>query len=377
MNEWKTYKNILCIRPDNMGDLIMSGPAIRALKETFGCDITLLTSSMASNIVPFLPGINDVIQFDVPWVKTNASDNTNSFYKIIDLIKQGNFDAAIIFTVFSQNPLPSAMIAYLADIPKRLAYCRENPYNLLTHWVPDKEPYSFVQHQVQRDLQLVETIGAFTQEKKLHIELPKNVWPSVVQKLAAIGVNFEKPWLILHAGVSEPKREYPQNLWIATGKKIINELGHQIILTGNAAEKSKLENLQNYIGPQSFNAAGLLSLEEFITLVKRGPLVVSVNTSTIHIAAAVTTPVIVLYALSNPQHLPWMATGKVLLYDIPHDQRSSNEVLQYVHENLHLQDLPMIMPETILQAVRDVLAGDGDCFIPEMIPLRESVEQVL
>jgi ADP-heptose:LPS heptosyltransferase len=246
----------------------------------------------------------------------------------------------------------------------------------LTHWVPDKEPYSFVQHQVQRDLQLVETIGAFTQEKKLHIGLPKNVWPIVAQKLSAIGANTQKPWLLLHAGVSESKREYPQNLWIETGKKIVKELGYQVILTGNATEKNKLEYLQNNIGPNSFNAAGLLSLEEFITLIKRAPLVVSVNTSTIHIAAAVATPVIVLYALSNPQHLPWMATGKVLLYDIPKQQRSNNEVLQYVHEHLHPQDLPMIMPEAILQAVRDVLIGDEDCFIPEMIPLQKNMEQV-
>lgn len=54
MKEWANCKNILCIRPDNMGDLIMSAPAIRALKESFGCTITLLTSSMAAGIVPFL-----------------------------------------------------------------------------------------------------------------------------------------------------------------------------------------------------------------------------------------------------------------------------------------------------------------------------------
>jgi len=238
MNEWKTCKNILCIRPDNMGDLIMSEPAIRALKETFGCAITLLTSSMAAGIVPFLPGIDDVIQFNAPWVKTNTANGVNDFFNVIEELKQHSFDAAIVFTVFSQNPLPSAMIAYLAGIPKRLAYCRENPYHLLTNWVPDKEPYGFIQHQVQRDLQLVESIGAFTQEKKLHINLPKNIWPDVVEKLSGIGIDFQKPWLILHAGVSEPKREYPQNLWIETGRKIVKELGYQVIFTGNAAERN-------------------------------------------------------------------------------------------------------------------------------------------
>ena len=66
MSDWMGCKKILCIRPDNMGDLIMSAPAIRALKETFGCTITLLTSSMAAGIVPFLPEIDELMVFDAP-----------------------------------------------------------------------------------------------------------------------------------------------------------------------------------------------------------------------------------------------------------------------------------------------------------------------
>jgi len=376
MKDWAGCKNILCIRPDNMGDLIMSAPAMRALKETFGCAITLLTSSMAAGIVPFLPEIDTVIQWNAPWVKADGISHAESFYAVIEEIKNYHFDAAVIFTVYSQNPLPSALMAYLAGIPKRLAYCRENPYDLLTHWVPDKEPYRFVQHQVQRDLDLVQQVGAVTQNKKLHLQLRKNLWPDVSAKLSALGVDFQKPWLIAHAGVSERKREYPQGLWIETGKQIIHELGYQIILTGSSTERKKIQQLQNGMGAIAFNAAGLLSLEEFMTLIKKTPVVVSVNTSTIHIAAALETPVVVLYALSNPQHAPWMATGKVLLYDIPQEWRSRNEVLQYVHENLHPQHVPMVMPEDILQAIRNVLFGNVDCFIPHMVPL-QTTEQVL
>jgi lipopolysaccharide heptosyltransferase II len=375
MKEWAGCKNILCIRPDNMGDLIMSAPAMRALKEGLGCAITLLTSSMAAGIVPFLPEIDELIQWNAPWVKSNQISNADSFYSLIDELRNRQFDAAVIFTVYSQNPLPSAMIAYLAGIPKRLAYCRENPYDLLTHWVPDKEPYRFVQHQVQRDLQLVETIGVSTQNKKLHLQLQKNRWPEVSEKLSSIGLDLQKPWLIAHAGVSERKREYPQELWIDTGKKLVHELGYQVILTGSGAENQKLQRLQSGIGKQAFNAAGLLSLEEFITLVKRSPLVLSVNTSSIHIAAALGTPVVVLYALSNPQHAPWMATGRVLIYDIPEVFRSRNEVIQYVHENLLPQRVPMVMPDDIVQAVKEVLFGNGDNFIPDMIPL-QITEQV-
>lgn len=377
MKEWTGCKNILCIRPDNMGDLIMSAPAMRALKETFGCTITLLTSSMAAGIVPFLPEVDHVIQWNAPWIKADGISDAGSFYTVIEEVKNSRFDAAVIFTVYSQNPLPSAMLAYLAGIPKRLAYCRENPYDLLTHWLPDNEPYFFMQHQVQRDLQLVEAVGAVTQNKKLHLQLRHNVWPRVLKKFSGLGVDLQRPWLVAHAGVSEKKREYPQALWIETGRKIVQELDQQIILTGNHKEKKTLQHLQQGIGKKAFNTAGLLSLEEFITLVKKAPLVVSVNTSAIHMAAAFETPVIVLYALSNPQHSPWMATGKVLIYDIPEALRSRNEVIRYVHEKLHLKNVPMVMPEDILQAIRHLLFGNGDNLIPEMIPLQRSAEQAL
>jgi lipopolysaccharide heptosyltransferase II len=365
----------LCIRPDNMGDLIMTAPAIRALKESFGCSITLLTSSMAAGIVPFLPEVDECIVFNAPWVKLNEESDAKVFNELVEQLRQKQFDAAVIFTVFSQNPLPSAMIAYLAGIPKRLSYCRENPYSLLTHWVPDKEPYSFIQHQVERDLELVKTIGGRTQDKRLHVKLTKNVWQDVEQKLAGIDIDLQKPWLLFHPGVSERKREYPQSLWIETAKQVIKDLNYQVILTGNAAEKNRIENLKAGVGFNCFNAAGLLTLEEFITLINRSSLVVSVNTSTVHIAAAMDTPVIALYALTNPQHSPWMAKGKVLLYDVPPELKSNNQVLHFVSENLHPKNVPMISPGEVVQSIRDVLIGDGDCFIPAMIPL-QTMQQV-
>jgi ADP-heptose:LPS heptosyltransferase len=353
-----------------MGDLIMSAPAIRALKETFNCTITLLTSSMAAGIVPFLPEIDEVMLFDAPWVKSLNESDPARFYEIIEKIKQKQFDAAVLFTVFSQNPLPSAMIAYLSDIPRRLAYCRENPYQLLTHWVPDKEPYHFIQHQVERDLELVRAVGAETVEKRLRLKLRGNVWPSINKKLKEVGVDMHKPWIIFHAGVSERKREYPQNLWIETGKLAGRQTNYQIILTGNHSEHSSIEIIKKGIGKNAFNTAGLFNLEEFITLIKRSPLVVSVNTVTAHIAAAVGTPIIVLYALSNPQHSPWMARGKVFLYDIPERLRSRNEVLRYLNEKIHPKEISMVSPKEIVDSIRDVLIGECDCFIPAMIPLQ-------
>lgn len=354
MTDWRGCKNILCIRPDNMGDLIMSGPAIRALKETFGAHITLLTSSMAKIIAAHMPEIDETIVFDLPWVKNENIIDNDSILLLVDALKLRRFDAAVIFTVYSQNPLPTAMLPYMAGIPRILAYCRENPYGLLTRWVPEREPYSFIRHQVRRDLDLVKEVGAVSSCESLCLHVDDE-WHKVASKLEDMGVELDRRWLILHAGVSEVKRQYPFDLWVETAHKIIDELGFQVLLTGVASEKPLTDHLQQAIGESSYSIAGLLNMEEFICLVKRAPVLVSVNTGTIHIAAAAGTPVVVLYAQTNPQHTPWKVPCKVLQVPVAEELRSKNEVIRYVNRKLYNEHIDMPGPDDIINATSELL----------------------
>ena len=87
-------------------------------------------------------------------------------------LREQRFDAAVIFSVFSQNPLPAAFLCHLADIPLRLAYCRENPYHVLTHWVPDPEPRAGIRHEVQRQLDLVRPSAAVPRDERFSLRVP-------------------------------------------------------------------------------------------------------------------------------------------------------------------------------------------------------------
>ena len=122
MKDWNECKNILCIRADNMGDVIMTSPALRALKETFGAKITLLTSGSGSLITPHISEVDETVIFDLPWVKSNTLTDGQDLSKLTDQLRNQNFDAAIIFTVYSQSALPAALMVLMAGIPKRAAY---------------------------------------------------------------------------------------------------------------------------------------------------------------------------------------------------------------------------------------------------------------
>jgi ADP-heptose:LPS heptosyltransferase len=350
---WKTCKNILCIRADNMGDLIMSGPAIRALKETSGARITVLTSTMATPVAHLMPEVDEVITFDFPWVKSSFADT--AFLNLVETISAQNFDAAVIFTVYSQNPLPAVMLTYLAGIPQRLAYCRENPYQLLTHWVPDEEPYTYIRHQVRRDLDLVSVTGAYTADESLRLPVDPVLWEQIENKLTLLRFDAAKKWLILHAGVSESKREFSEACWIETAKLLIDDLKYQVIFTGSASEQPLTDRLQQETGPGSFSTGGLFSLEELILLISRAPLMLSVNTGTVHIAAATGTPVVVLYALTNPQHTPWKVPCRVLPYKVAAGMQSKNEVIKYVNQVIYKHDIAAPGAAEIFNAAKELM----------------------
>jgi ADP-heptose:LPS heptosyltransferase len=372
MGTWSNCRSILCIRLDNIGDVLMSSPAMAALKETFGCRITLLTSSAGKTVAVHIPVVDDVLVYDVPWVKSSASAPEDTFFTIVSDLRSRNFDAAVVFTVFSQNPLPAVMLAYLAGIPRRLAYCRENPYALLTEWLPDKEPFTYIVHQVRRDLNLVEAVGAATRDETLRLATNHD-GETIQAKLIQAGVDINRTWLVFHPGVSEEKRSYPSARWIEAGRMVTEELGFQIAVTGSAVETDLAETLASGIGAGAFTLAGKLTMEEFIRLVATARLVVSVNTSTIHIAAATNTAVIALYALTNPQHPPWKAKGKVFGFPVSPEQRSKNEVLEYVRKTYYPYDHMSITPSQIVDEIKSILINRTLRDIPELVTAGEVV----
>ncbi|MDB5243179.1 MAG: glycosyl transferase family protein, partial [Spirosoma sp.] len=66
---WTDGWRIVCVRPDNLGDVLMTTPAFRALKETFpACHLTLVTSSAGATVAPMIPELDDTMVFDEPWV---------------------------------------------------------------------------------------------------------------------------------------------------------------------------------------------------------------------------------------------------------------------------------------------------------------------
>jgi lipopolysaccharide heptosyltransferase II len=360
--DWNSLRNILCVRLDNMGDVLMSQPAIRALKEAIpGRKLTLLTSTAGASIARFIPEVDEVIPFDVPWVKTSEGHQNDGKQQLLELantLEDRRFDAAVIFTVYSQNPLPAAMLCYQAGIKTILGYCRENPYQLISQWVPDREPFDYVLHEVERQLRLVESVAGAASNTRLCLEFDEKSQKIVCEKIPAMlhraGIRTDEPWFVLHAGASEEKRRYPAGEYLTACRSLAGQ-GYKIVLTGSFAERSLIDEIARPLGREAMNFAGELSLPELIGLIAVAPVLVSNNTGPVHIAAAVGTPVVVLYAITNPQHTPWQVTSRVLYFEVPPHLRSRNRLLQ----SFPGPSAPRASPLAIETAVNELMRTDN------------------
>lgn len=352
-SDWQHVKNVLCVRLDMLGDVLMTTPALRALKESRpGLRLTLLTSSAAAALAPLVPQIDDCIVYDAPWMKAiTARADSRPEFALIDRLREERFDAAVIFTVYSQNPLPAAFLCQLADIPRRLAHCRENPYQLLTDWVREPEPEELIRHEVRRQLDLVATIGFRSTDERLSLRVPPEAARRVQSILRELGLTRENPWILIHPGASAPSRRYPPELFAQAAELLACEYGLAIAFSGSGGERELIESIRAEVVAPSHSLAGRLSLAELAALVELAPLLITNNSGPAHIAAAVGTPIVDLYALTNPQHTPWQVPHRLLYHDVP-----CKNCFKSICPQGHHDCLARVPPESVAWAALDLLA---------------------
>src|SRR5437868_2266689 len=101
---WKDARNLLCIRLDTIGDVLMTTPALRALKEAApDRSLTLLTSESGARVAELVPEIDRIIVYAAPWLKGTARrEDSEPDFALIETLREEHFDGAVIFTVFSQ-----------------------------------------------------------------------------------------------------------------------------------------------------------------------------------------------------------------------------------------------------------------------------------
>lgn len=316
MSDWDAARRILAIRLDSLGDVLMTTPAIRALRSGPSVDhVTLLTSPSGAAIARMVPEVDEVLAYEAPWMKAGDAHSCEYDVAMVARLTEGGFDAAVIFTVYSQTPYPAAMLCRLAGIPLVLAHVRERAYRLVSNAVPESEPEQHIRHEVQRHLDLVATLGWHAADERMSLQPSADATLEAEALIERLALKRGR-WALVHPGATASSRRYPPEFFAAAMRELTHRDGWSFVVTGDGSEVGLCAALIAEAGT-GIDLAGQLDLPTLVALIARAPLVITNNTGPAHIAAATGTPLVDLYALTNPQHTPWGTKARVLSHDVP------------------------------------------------------------
>jgi len=292
-------KRVLAVRQDNNGDVLLTGPALRAIATE--ARVSLLCSPRGAGAARLLPGVSDVMVWEAAWIdadpKPVSADDVGAF--VAD-VRSRSFDEAVIFTSFHQSPLPTALLLRMATVPRVGAISIDYPGSLLD-----------VRHLVHDDMHEVER--ALSLAKAMRYALP----PGDDGRLAISDVPAETKlgasgYVVVHPGATVPARAWSPERNAELVRRLLSE-GHDVVVTGSACERS----LTSYVAGQNCRAVDLggeTTFAEFAAIVRDASVVVTGNTSAAHVAAATQTPVVSIFPPTIPalRFRPWMVEHVLL-----------------------------------------------------------------
>ncbi|GHO80969.1 hypothetical protein KSD_87400 [Ktedonobacter sp. SOSP1-85] len=228
---WQDKNNILLVRLDNPGDVLLMTPAFHAVKESLPqARLTLLTSPVGAQIGRLDPDIDEVMVYEAPWVDPwqKLPHDSQREQAMIALLRERHFDGAIIFTSFRQSALPAAYMCYLADIPLRAAASIDGPGSLLT--TRHKHPEHIV-HEVERALNLVGALGMRASERNLVLQVPPEAQSEAESWLAQQAFADQRPLVVVHPGCTMPARTYPWEMYVEVINLLVEQLSARVVVT--------------------------------------------------------------------------------------------------------------------------------------------------
>lgn len=313
--EKEALERVLLVRLDNLGDVLLTTPAFRAIHQALpeahlallagpaGCEVGRLDPDVDETIL--YHALNEDVYFRLP-------QDPEREMAAVETLRARDFGAAIIFTSYKQSALPAAYLCYLAGIPVRAAGSFEGPGSLLTHrhryeeTVPPK-------HETLRGLELTEFLGFPPVEPEMVLV------PRTEDEEGAAGLlerhGLER-FVLVHPGASASSRAYPPERYVEVVEGLAGQSGLPVLVTGGPDEDDLTRRVA---GSTGISLGGETRFGVFAALVGRAAVVVTNNTGTTHVASALKRPVVTVFAGTNPaeQWGPWRTPNRLLTHPVP------------------------------------------------------------
>ncbi|MFB9473867.1 glycosyltransferase family 9 protein [Nonomuraea salmonea] len=281
---------VLVARLDDAGDVLLAGPAVRAVR-TRAAEVVFLAGPNGRAAAELLPGVDQVETWHAPWIDHTPPPVTRD--QVEDLIgRVGDVDEAVLLTSFHQSALPLALLLRLAGVARITAISNDYPGALLDvrHVVDESVDVP----EAERMLAVAQAAG-FTlppgDDGVLAVRRPlPDIRPETGHLLGAGADAGEGAYVVVHPGTSAPARTWPADRHRQTVRELAED-GHRVVVTGTERD------LTAYVADDvAADLGGVTTFAELAAVIERAGVLVAGNTGPAHLAAAVGTPVVSLFA---------------------------------------------------------------------------------
>ncbi|MEI7031711.1 glycosyltransferase family 9 protein [Streptomyces pratensis] len=271
----------LVARLDSFGDVLLAGPAVRAVA-AHASHVTLLCGPRGEAAARLLPGVDSVLTWEAPWEGVDPpSVEAAGVDAVVRRLREGAYDSALILTSFHQSPLPTALLLRLAGVARIGADSADHPGTLLDvrhRRLPGR-------HEAEAALDTAVAMGFAPppgDDGRLRV-LPA---PDTVP------LTGNGPYVVVHPGASAPARAWSPERCAAAVRGLA-DAGHRVVVTGGPDESGLTRRVS---GDTALDLGGRTEPRTLAGVLRNADVLVSGNTGPAHLAAAVGTPVVSLFS---------------------------------------------------------------------------------
>ena len=286
-------KNILLIRLSSLGDIVLTSPAIRAVRQHFPqAHISMLVGKQFADLLTENPHLDEVIPFD----RKAGNRNTGQMRRMIRLLRERRFDLAIDF----QRKFRTSLLGYLSGAGCRVGYHQPNGV-LCTVRVPDRSNRAVRAGRISsspaidRYFTLLHAIGVEATDRTLELFVADTDRAFSHELMATNGIAATRPKIGLFPGAAWQLREWMPDRFAAIGDRAAQEFDAQVLLFGGPHEERLVEQVADLMTTEAISLAGTLGLRQLAALIERCDLFLTNDTGPMHIAAAMQTPTVALF----------------------------------------------------------------------------------
>uniref|UniRef100_UPI0040575EF6 glycosyltransferase family 9 protein n=1 Tax=Candidatus Electronema sp. TaxID=2698783 RepID=UPI0040575EF6 len=343
----ETVRSILLIRTAYIGDVIMTLPMLRPLKERFPeSRITVLTALGAAPLLQGHPYADEVVTFAPFWFYRSA--NFADYLRFIRAFRRRQFDLVIEARGDIRDIL---LLAAPLRSRFKVSYGIGGGAYLLTHVVP----YPGLRHKVEYHLDICRFLGCPDKPLDWGLHLTAEEQTQARQLLERLGVSG--PFLCAHPGSRLPLKTWPEERCAALYDLLLERFGLPLLLLGGADDQARIERIMAMMRGKAVSLAGRTSLREMAAVLQKASLFVCNDSAPMHLAAALNTPTVALFGPSkSAETRPFSARSVVVEEDFSCrfacDESSCRRAVK--------QDcMKAITPEAVLRAAETLLGGAG------------------